>query len=159
MTAARRLVSLRGDTARTPPIEADDLDNIILMALQKEPSRRYGSAAELSEDLRRYQTGEPIRARPVRTLERTGRRQMTWSFLELGQKISTGSAQGISRCEKRPRSCCAIVPSPYRATPGRSASAILMGLGIRPSLWKVSAICCWAVTASWSCCLRCSPPA
>ena len=42
---------------------AGDLDNIVLMALRKEPERRYGSVAELSEDLRRYLEGLPVSAR------------------------------------------------------------------------------------------------
>jgi eukaryotic-like serine/threonine-protein kinase len=40
-----------------------DLDNIILMALRKEPSRRYASVHHLRDDLRRYGTGLPIAAR------------------------------------------------------------------------------------------------
>jgi serine/threonine protein kinase len=42
---------------------AGDLDTIILTAMRKEPQRRYPSAAELSEDLRRYLDGLPITAR------------------------------------------------------------------------------------------------
>lgn len=41
-----------------------DLDNIILMALRKEPSRRYQSAAAFSEDIRRHLAGLPVLARP-----------------------------------------------------------------------------------------------
>ena len=40
-----------------------DLDNIVLMALRKEPSRRYGSVEQLSEDLRRHLEGLPVTAR------------------------------------------------------------------------------------------------
>jgi non-specific serine/threonine protein kinase/serine/threonine-protein kinase len=39
-----------------------DLDNIVLMALRKEPQRRYGSAEQLSEDLRRHLEGLPVSA-------------------------------------------------------------------------------------------------
>lgn len=42
---------------------AEDLDNVTLMALRKEPERRYGSARELAEDLRRLQEDLPVRAR------------------------------------------------------------------------------------------------
>ena len=41
-----------------------DLDNIVLKALRKDPERRYGSAADLALDLRRYLEGRPVRARP-----------------------------------------------------------------------------------------------
>ncbi|HXD34805.1 MAG TPA: protein kinase [Pyrinomonadaceae bacterium] len=40
-----------------------DLDNIVLMALRKDPSRRYGSVDQFSEDLRRYIAGLPVSAR------------------------------------------------------------------------------------------------
>ncbi|MEM7351734.1 MAG: serine/threonine-protein kinase [Acidobacteriota bacterium] len=40
-----------------------DLDNIVLMALRKEPERRYASVEQLSEDLRRHLEGLPVVAR------------------------------------------------------------------------------------------------
>lgn len=42
---------------------ASDLDNIVLKAMHKDPARRYASAAELSEDVRRYLQGFPVIAR------------------------------------------------------------------------------------------------
>jgi serine/threonine protein kinase/tetratricopeptide (TPR) repeat protein len=42
---------------------AGDLDNIILMALRKEPQRRYSSVAQFSEDIRRHLEGLPVVAR------------------------------------------------------------------------------------------------
>ena len=43
---------------------AGDLDNICLMALRKEPERRYRSAEQFSEDISRYLNRLPVRARP-----------------------------------------------------------------------------------------------
>lgn len=41
-----------------------DLDRIVLMALRKEPERRYGSVRALRDDLGRYVEGRPVDARP-----------------------------------------------------------------------------------------------
>jgi serine/threonine protein kinase/Tfp pilus assembly protein PilF len=45
------------------PLDAD-LDNIVLKALHKEPARRYVSAEQFSEDIRRYLARLPVIARP-----------------------------------------------------------------------------------------------
>ena len=42
-----------------------DLENIVQMALRKEPERRYASADQFSEDLRLYVAGYPVVARPA----------------------------------------------------------------------------------------------
>jgi len=50
-----------------------DLDNIVLMTLRKEPERRYGSVAQLVEDIERYLDGRPVKARPNTFTYRTGK--------------------------------------------------------------------------------------
>jgi serine/threonine protein kinase len=42
---------------------AGDIDNIVLMAMRKEPQRRYSSAEQLAEDIQRHQDGLPVLAR------------------------------------------------------------------------------------------------
>jgi len=49
---------------------AGDLDNICLVALRKEPDRRYAGAGELMEDIKRHLQGLPVHARPDTTAYR-----------------------------------------------------------------------------------------
>jgi hypothetical protein len=53
----------REDTALQRQLRGD-LDTIVAMAISKDPRGRYSSAAALSDDLERWLTGKPVRARP-----------------------------------------------------------------------------------------------
>jgi len=65
---AARMAEILSDTTPTRPSQVErkvdaDLDNILLMALRKEPQRRYASVEQLASDLRNYLTGMPVSAR------------------------------------------------------------------------------------------------
>ena len=61
----RRLERARRPASPVPPSAiGGDLDAIVLLALRKEPERRYRSAGELAEDVQRFLRGFPVIARP-----------------------------------------------------------------------------------------------
>jgi non-specific serine/threonine protein kinase/serine/threonine-protein kinase len=67
-TDAARMAEILSDTMPARPSLVEhkvdgDLDNILLMALRKEPQRRYGSVEQLANDLRNYLSGMPVQAR------------------------------------------------------------------------------------------------
>ncbi|MFN0060723.1 MAG: protein kinase domain-containing protein [Planctomycetota bacterium] len=84
-----------------PPRQLDDhiprnLETICLKALAKSPHRRYQAAADFAADLRRFQCGQPIAARPVGIIEQT----WTWSrsnpiAVSLLFAISCGAVGGL----------------------------------------------------------------
>jgi WD40 repeat protein/serine/threonine protein kinase len=63
-----------------------DLETIVLKAVEKNPADRYASALALAEDLRRFLDDKPIRARPPSVLQRVKK----WSRLH-GPAVLAGT--------------------------------------------------------------------
>ena len=65
LEALERIADRRSTTpARLRRELRGDLDNIVMMAMRKEPERRYSSVEQFSADIQRYLTGMPVLARP-----------------------------------------------------------------------------------------------
>ena len=73
LEAAPPLPSSVASTADAARHLRGDLDRIVLMALRKEPDRRYVSAAQFGEDVERYLDGRPVLARPDSVRYRFGK--------------------------------------------------------------------------------------
>jgi len=71
-----------------------DLDTICLKCLEKDPARRYATAADVGDDLRRFRAGEPIAARPP-TLVSVMRAWAGQNFGSAGWAVPGGIACGI----------------------------------------------------------------
>ena len=67
-----------------------DLETICLKATEKEAARRYATAGELADELKRWLEGEPILARPVGRLERLQKR------LRKNKRLLVGSFIGAT---------------------------------------------------------------
>jgi eukaryotic-like serine/threonine-protein kinase len=74
----RRAIKVRGE-----------LGNIVAKAMHDEPTRRYSSAGQLAEDVRRYLTGFPVMAKPDSFRYRAGKfvRRYPWQVGTAGMAV------------------------------------------------------------------------
>ena len=86
--------------ARLSPGLSRDLESICLKCLEKDPARRYPSAAELADDLERYLGGRPVSARPVGRAQRAARwarrRPLPAALIALLVAVALGSFTAIT---------------------------------------------------------------
>lgn len=73
-----------------------DLAVICGKCLEKNPDRRYGSMAELSEDLRRHLHNQPILARPPGALQRVAKFARRHPVISISGSIATAALVAIS---------------------------------------------------------------
>ncbi len=89
--------------AFNPRIPAD-LETVVLKCLEKDPARRYATAAELGEDLGRWLDGEPVEARAVgsgvRLLRRMRRRKAVIAIVAGGLLALTAAVVVVPRLLK-----------------------------------------------------------
>ncbi len=71
-----------------------DIDAILLKALERDPDRRYSSAIELVEDLRRYIEGRPVSARRAGTAYKVRKffRRQPWALPVIGVFLAIGGS-------------------------------------------------------------------
>jgi eukaryotic-like serine/threonine-protein kinase len=68
-----------------------DLDDIVMMAIRKEPERRYQSVEQLAAEIRRHLDGEPVLARSDSRFYRAGRfvRKHAWAMTAVAAIVLT----------------------------------------------------------------------
>lgn len=72
-TLRRVLIDEPPDLQRSIKDMPEDLGAIVHKCLNKSPTQRYATAAELADDLRRFLAGRPTKARPLSPAERLSR--------------------------------------------------------------------------------------
>ena len=78
-----------------------DMETICLRAIEKEPSRRYATANDLAEDLRRFAEGRPILTRRAGTVERSVKwarrhRSLTAAMVAIAAVFFAGTGWSMS---------------------------------------------------------------
>jgi serine/threonine protein kinase len=106
-----------------------DLETICLKAIGRAPDDRYATARDLAEDLRRYASGEPIRARSAGILERgrlwIRRRPAIAAFALLMVTVTVVASSMIMSQQDRIRHLAGFRPVRITTTPSGAHVAIV----------------------------------
>jgi WD40 repeat protein/serine/threonine protein kinase len=103
-TLRRVLIDDPPPLRRKNPTAPEDLEAIVMKCLDKSPARRYGTAEELADDLRRFLAGRPTQARPLAPVERVRRwvhRHPASSALVALAAVAIGLAIGMYGYERK----------------------------------------------------------
>ncbi|HEX5076973.1 MAG TPA: serine/threonine-protein kinase [Gemmatimonadaceae bacterium] len=136
--APAEIASGRGTTPeRLRRVLAGDLDAIVMMALRKEPRRRYGSAELLAEDIERYLHGLPVIARhPSRAYylgkflgrHRTAASLGTIAVLSLVASTAVAIKQTATARRERDRATAALTQARQALHESDETTSFLAGL-------------------------------
>ena len=95
-----------------------DLETICLRALEKEPARRYATALDMADDLRRYAEGRPIRSRRISPAERAYRwvrrhKAVSTAAVAVVAALAIGSGWALSNHSVRKQEANRLVADAY----------------------------------------------
>lgn len=111
-----------------------DLDTIVLKAMQRDPARRYHSAAALARDIQNYLDGLPIEARPDTFSYRAGKflRRHKWGAVSTAAAIAL--IVGLTNFYTQ-RLAAERDRAQLEATKARQVAALLAGIFRRADPW------------------------
>ncbi len=124
------------DPQAVAPASDPDLGLIALKCLEKDPNRRYESAAALADDLDRWRDGEPITARRPRWPQRV----FGWARREPGLSCRLAMLAA----------CALLIQIAYQVQPAVGLVYHGKVMGILAGWAAVSLACQWLLRRDWS---------
>jgi tetratricopeptide (TPR) repeat protein len=113
---------------------AGDLDTIVLKAMQRDPVRRYHSAAALARDIQNYLDGMPLEARPDTFSYRAGKFLRRHKWAAVGTAASLALIVGLTTFYTR-RLATERDHAQIEATKAKQVADLLAGIFRRANPW------------------------